>query len=355
MISFVVRMHGYVESQMQLFKRALLFVSILLLFPTVLLVEASPLITMDRIAQRIVSDVLPEKSKGFSQLQIEKITYEDGKVQVIGITDLPDGTQLSVEFDVVGRPETATYIGVRTEVKVANKQFTALFIPPRRPEFTKGLYVVEVVCAPRSQSEGVTKLLGKNGEQLRGPTTRKMSSDVLTLMRKDGEPFNEKAVQDFFDFNIMQISQKVRLKLQIPSYAMVRADAYTADAPERAFAEFMRAWQRKDWRSMEKFVQKTWRHNQKDPREMLRAWYGFKDLLGVEIMHKSAVQDFFSVSPLHNLIPVHGVIVEITATISYAVGPNIETKTVTARMIREAAPYTPSPKGQWGVNPVSIL
>ncbi len=121
---------------------------------------------------------------------------------------------------------------------------------------------------------------------------------------------------------------------------MVSANSYLADSPERAFAEFLISWQEKDWDRMAKFTQKTWSSKEKNPAEMLDAWYGFKDLLGAEITKKSSVSD---------------VTMDITATIYYAVGSKIETKMITARVIREVAPYTPSPKGAWGVNPISTL
>lgn len=47
--------------------------------------------------------------------------------------------------------------------------------------------------------------------------------------------------------------------------------------------------------------------------------------------------------------------VDITATVYYALGTEIKAKTVKARVIREVAPYQPSPLGEWGVNPLSTL
>ena len=125
-----------------------------------------------------------------------------------------------------------------------------------------------------------------------------------------------------------------------PSYPMVSANSYSVGSKERAFAEFLISWQKKDWRRMVKFTQKTWSSGENNPAEMLEAWYGFKDLLGAKITKKTSVSN---------------VTVDITATIYYAFGAEIKTKVITARVIREDAPFKPSTNGEWGVNPISTL
>ena len=257
-----------------------------------------------------------EKPDKFSKLEIIDVVYEDDKVRVSGITDLPDGSQLSVDFDVAGRAGTATYIGVSAKVKVDSNKFTAALTPPNRPEFAKGPYVVEVMFTPRAQSDVVLKLVGKDGERLEGDKVPESG------------------------FKIMETSRQMDLQLRITSYPMVSADSHSADSPERAFVEFLISWREKDWSIMAKFTQKTWNSKEKNPAEILDAWYGLKDLLGAEIIKKSTVSD---------------VIVDITATVYYAVGSKIETKKITARVIREIAAYVQSPRGKWGVNPISML
>ncbi|MBA7490112.1 hypothetical protein ES702_00646 [subsurface metagenome] len=258
-----------------------------------------------------------EKPKEFSKLEITDVVYEDDKIRVSGITDLPDGSQLSVDFDVAGRAGTATYIGVSVKVKVESSKFTATLTPPNRPEFARGPYVVEVMFTPRAQSDVVLKLVGKDGEHLEGDKVR-----------------------ESYGIKIMETSRQMDLQLRITSYPMVSASSYSADSPERAFVEFLISWREKDWSRMAQFTQKTWNSKEKNPAEFLDVWYELKDLLGAEIIKKSTVSD---------------VTVDITATVYYAVGSKIETKKITARVIREVAAYTPSPKGEWGVNPISTL
>jgi hypothetical protein len=129
-------------------------------------------------------------------------------------------------------------------------------------------------------------------------------------------------------------------KAKEPTYPMVKADSYLIGSAERAFAEFMISWQKKDWGKMMKFTQKTWKSSQTNPPEMLEAWYSYRDLLGVKI---------------NNKISVSNVTEDITATIYYTFGSEIKTKIITARIIREVAPFKPSTNGEWGVNPTSTL
>lgn len=258
-----------------------------------------------------------EKPKKFSKLEITEVVYEDDKVRVTGTTDLPDGSQLNVNFDVAGRAATATYIGVSVKAKVESSKFTATLTPPNRPEFARGPYVVEVMFTPRAQSDVVLKLVGKDGEHLEGDEVR-----------------------ESYDFEILETSRQMDLQLRITSYPMVSTSTHSADSPERAFVEFLISWREKDWSRMAKFTQKTWNSKEKNPAEVLDAWYGLKDLLGAEIIKKSTVSD---------------VTVDITATVYYAVGSKIETKKITGRVIREIIAYVPSPRGKWGVNPISTL
>ncbi len=123
------------------------------------------------------------------------------------------------------------------------------------------------------------------------------------------------------------------------SYPMVKIGSYPEGSAERAFAEFLTAWKDKDWDRMAEFSQITWRSAQNNPAEMLNSAYGFKDLLGAEIIKKSDVSD---------------VMVDITATIYYRIA-QVEKKSITARVIRETAPNKPSSEGKWGVNPISTL
>lgn len=252
------------------------------------------------------------------KLQIIDTIYENSKVKITGKTDLPDGSSITVDFDVAGRSGSDTYIGVDTKVTVKNGEFYAEITPPNRSEYEKGPYMVEAMFTPRAQTDDILKIVGKNGENLTGENA-----------------------SESFGFKILVTTKEVNLKLDIDSnYPMVRADDYSIGSPERALSEFLLSWKNKDWTRMVKYTQITWRSNEKNPKEVLDAWFGFKDLIGAKITHKSEGNN---------------VTVDIAAEIYYTIGANVETKKITARIIREKEPYKPSADGDWGINPISIL
>ena len=87
--------------------------------------------------------------------------------------------------------------------------------------------------------------------------------------------------------------------------------------------------------------QKTWVSNEPNPASTLKAWYDFKTLKGFEIKNTKTISDTTK---------------DITFIVYYeAVTNQIDKKQITARVIKETAPYTPSVQGQWGVNPTSTL
>jgi len=124
------------------------------------------------------------------------------------------------------------------------------------------------------------------------------------------------------------------------SYPMVDIDSYAIGSAERALAEFLTAWRDEDWDRMAEFTQITWRSGEENPAELLEAQYGFKDLLGAEMVRK---EEWGSDAA-----------VKIIATIYYRIA-QVEKKTITAMVICETEPYTTDPEGKWGVNPLSTL
>lgn len=129
---------------------------------------------------------------------------------------------------------------------------------------------------------------------------------------------------------------------QSTEYPMVDPNSYATGTPERALAEYLNCWKQEDWDRMIEFTQKTWRSGEEDPAELLKDWYDFKHLVGAEITKKTVVSDTCA---------------DVEAKVYYcAFSATVATeKKITARVIRESAPYTPSSTGDWGVNPQSAL
>lgn len=113
----------------------------------------------------------PRKA-GFTRLTIDTVTAESGKVTVTGATDLPDGSLLSVDFDIAGSRDSESDMAVGEEATVGNGRYTVVITPPRTPAFARGPYMVTVLFSPRAQSGEVLRKTGKDGENLAGPNVR---------------------------------------------------------------------------------------------------------------------------------------------------------------------------------------
>ncbi len=253
----------------------------------------------------------PKVARKFSKLEITDVTYENGKVKISGVTDLPDGAKLTVELDVADRSPKAPYIGVSKEVKVKNGKFEAELIPPDLPEYASGNCVVGASFYPGGQPESIRKLVGRKGENLTGSKVK---------------PFSHSR-------KMMETTKKVHLPIKIASYPKIDPSHYPEGTPERAFAEFLYCWKMKDWLGMSDFVQLTWKLRQKDPARFLENAFGFKRILGAKIIG-------VKMGPLINMR-------DVTAIVFYAIGPRIHKVLITARVIYEA--------GKWGVNPISAF
>jgi len=125
------------------------------------------------------------------------------------------------------------------------------------------------------------------------------------------------------------------------SYPMVDINSFPENTPEWALAGYLNAWKEADWEAMAEYTQLTWLSTEADAVGFLDAVYGFKDLVGAEIINTTEVSD---------------VCVDIESIIYYSFsGGEVSKVRITARIICESGPYNTSTEGQWGVNPVSAL
>jgi len=137
--------------------------------------------------------VPPEKrpqQTGYSRIEIRSVAYVDGRVRVEGVTDLPDGAIVNVDFNIAGPPDTEADDAVSVNTEVRKGAFTALIEPPRTPAFARGPYVVDVLFSPRAQHGGVLGKVGADGERLEGAHA--------------GEAFG---------FRVLEVSKQVNIKL----------------------------------------------------------------------------------------------------------------------------------------------
>ncbi len=255
--------------------------------------------------------------KKYSKIEITDVIYENGKVNIAGISDLPDGSGLTISLDVANRPADASSISKSIKVTIENGKFSAIITPPEHPEFNKGPHIVSALFTPRGKPKHILDLVGNDGENLTGDKVGRTHA-----------------------FKYLETEKQINLQLQKISYPIINADSYPANSPEKALLELLSSWKQGNWNIMTKFTQKSWNETQKNPAEMLEGLFGFKQLLGAKIVSKNIISD---------------TAVDIIATIYYAIGSDIAEKNITAKIIRESAPFTPSSNGDWGINPTSIL
>jgi hypothetical protein len=108
--------------------------------------------------------------------------------------------------------------------------------------------------------------------------------------------------------------------------------------PERTVELWMTYMQRQSWDQMVKIAQLTWLKG-KDPKKAAQ-----------QIANN---YDFFQVKSwkITDVERQTGVACKVTVEVMTQLGR----KTMEAKVIREAAPFTPSKSGKWGVNPISAM
>src|SRR5258708_14670221 len=105
------------------------------------------------------------------------------------------------------------------------------------------------------------------------------------------------------------------------------------EKPEDVCASYFAAWKAKNWKKMAALTTKTWRSSEKDPVGFFKDVYGFRSLSSAKITHVNRRGQ---------------ITVDVTVKVIYKGFRCVEEHVVTARMIRESAPFKPSPKGKWG-------
>jgi hypothetical protein len=107
---------------------------------------------------------------------------------------------------------------------------------------------------------------------------------------------------------------------------------------EFAVSKLFECWQNKDFKEAEKYIQKTWLSNSHENE--FKKMFGWFELTGFYIYDKEIVTD-------------------CRHEVRFRVEMIFKNKQITrygnANTICETGKYAPDPKGQWGVNPISLL
>lgn len=148
-------------------KRTLLWIVILVIlfatFPgTVLKAETLPPCCKKETAKEKTHS--STRTQAYSQLEIIEVKFKEGKIVVKGVTDLPDGSRLSVFIAEEGR-ELAT---LSRNCEVIEGTFSAFLTPPLEWKGSYRFLNVKVLFDPHRQTPSIAKQTGNNGENLQG-------------------------------------------------------------------------------------------------------------------------------------------------------------------------------------------
>jgi len=107
---------------------------------------------------------------------------------------------------------------------------------------------------------------------------------------------------------------------------------------EFAVLKLFECWKNKKWKKVDKYLQKSWLKNSRD-KEFKKMFSSF-EVVDFNIMDKEIITD-------------------CREEVDFRVDMIFRNKQISrygkANTIREEAPYKPSIKGEWGVNPISLL
>lgn len=114
---------------------------------------------------------------------------------------------------------------------------------------------------------------------------------------------------------------------------------------EKTLKKFLQCWKDQNWIEMLKYVQQTWKSEKTKPMSTLIDYFSHKNIIKIKIL---------------DIENINNVMTDINFSIKYALVNKAEpnrtfNEKISARLICEKEPYKPDVKGQWGVNPVSIL
>jgi len=135
---------------------------------------------------------------------------------------------------------------------------------------------------------------------------------------------------------------------------------YRPDTPERAVAEFMLGWRERDWSKVAEAVQlsvkaefpqnQTWKRSDGSEFDVVVTLETYlKATLGGRVLFEWRLGESLPVEGLKESMATD------TKVWAFWKGRDglVEGGCITARAMREMAPYKPSASGLWGVNPAS--
>lgn len=127
-------------------------------------------------------DWLKESEKYFSiqetepqqyvSLSISLVTRFDQVIEIIGETDLPNGSILEILFRQLSTPKNPNQFDLQTYTLVRNKEYQVTLRAPENLQFSQGPFQIRVFFSPENQIPAIQNLVGKGGEKIKGKKSR---------------------------------------------------------------------------------------------------------------------------------------------------------------------------------------
>ncbi len=116
--------------------------------------------------------------------------------------------------------------------------------------------------------------------------------------------------------------------------------------PKLVLETFLLALGNKQWDAMVSVSQTTWRSTRDNPVEEIEALLGWMDLMKFRV---------FAFYPVHHESIPKGAMLDAKCFVEYRTATgSLEQRNVLIRLACESDTYKPDPKGEWGVNPISV-
>lgn len=135
-------------------------------------------------------------------------------------------------------------------------------------------------------------------------------------------------------FKVMETSLRLKkLDFKVKT-ATIPSRHKFAPGPERVYIDVITAWRKKDWTAMANLSQKSWRQQESNPTESIKAQFDLFTPFGVVGQLRQEP------GPLSNMR-------KVTATVEGAISSKVHKRHIEMNIIQKG--------GEWGWNPVSAL
>lgn len=255
----------------------------------------------------------------YSKLAVTKVTYKDNKIIVVGSSDLPDNSMITVKV-----------VPIKDSAAGTDSQSPELI---SKTTLHNGVFTCEVNLLDKQQYYAE-----KYKVIINFTPGLQMNKNVLIAVGIHGENLIGKLVyiSEYTEYKSLIFSMvKTITALKMKSYPMVNPKNYTPDGPKKALALFLVAWKNQDWNSMVKYSYSIWVKEKKNPEKLIKKWFSTKKLVGAEIFQHVTIKN--------------EILQEVQIKIHYYQDGKFLEVSCTIKVIED------DNTGQWGVFPISFI